>query len=146
MNVCTAMIEGHEKFRLPDKSGKDKHLLIEVNWKPDDEKTNRCQVLKLTYPDGTEAFIDKSHFHAIMFAIGNPEEQTKLIPQKVETVHWRKTVLGIKALKDIRKGEMINFPIEISFPCGLAKEIIGEAKRSANKGLLLPNETKKREK
>lgn len=119
------MINNYERFRLPDEN-KDSELLVDVNWNAKDEKTNGCKILKFILPDGKEVMVKREYLNQVLFAIGNPEDQKKLIPQSMETVHWRETVLGVKATKDIRKGEMINFPIKISFPCTLVREIIGE--------------------
>lgn len=108
-----------------DKSKKN-DFFAEVNWKQDDKATNECKVIKFTFPNGDECLVDRDHLNQMLFAIGTPEDQRKMIPQEIEMVHWRRTVLGIKATKDIHAGEMINFPIEISFPCTLAQEIVGE--------------------
>lgn len=122
------MIETHERFRMMDLDKKN-NFFIEVNWNPNDDKTNQCKVLKIEFPNGDTTFLDRKHFNELLFAIGKPEDQQKMIPQTTETVHWRRTTLGVKATKDIRKGEMMNFPIEISFPCGLANEIIAGVKK-----------------
>lgn len=119
------MIQTYEKFRMPDEN-KLNDFFVEVNWNPKDEKTNESKLLKITFPDGRTAMIKREYLNQMLFAIGNPDDQKKLIPQKLETVHWRKTILGVKATKDIKKGEMVNFPIEISFPCSTVKQIIGE--------------------
>lgn len=129
------MIQTYEKFRLPDEN-KQNDFYMEVNWNPEDKKTNDCKLIKVTFPNGKSAIIKREYLNQILFAIGNPEDQKKLIPQNFETVHWRETVLGIKATKDIKKDEMINFPIKISFPCTLVREAIGEEawKREVAKG------------
>lgn len=130
------MLKTHEKFRLIDKSKKN-DFFAEVNWNLTDQKTNDCKVVRFTFPDGKEAFVERKHLLELVFAIGRPEDQVRLIPQTEETVHWRKTVLGVKATKDIRKGEMLNFPIEISFPCPYAKrEFIGKIEKPGK--LVLP--------
>lgn len=123
------MIDSHQKFRIPDEN-KVRDLVLEVNWNPKDKKTNQSKVIRVIYPDGSEAKIRREHLNAMLFALGNPEEQMKMIPQKVERVHWIRTTLGVKATKDIKKGEAINFPIEISAPCSLAQEILGDVDKS----------------
>lgn len=123
------MLETHEKFRMIDKNGKN-HFFAEVNWNLKDEATNKCQVIKFTLPDGSETFIDPKHLLELLFAIGREEDQVKMIPQKEERVHWHETVLSVKALKDIRKGESLTFPIKVSMPCPYAtREFIGKIKR-----------------
>mgnify|MGYP001575376999 CR=1 FL=1 len=120
------MISDYQKFRIPDTKGNN-HLTAEVNWNESDEETNECKMLRVTLPDGETALVKREYLNQILFAIGKAEDQRSLIPQKFETVHWRRTTLGIKATKDIHKGEMINFPIEISFPCTNTKELIEAA-------------------
>ena len=119
------MLTEYEKFRLPDEANKNT-FFAEVNWRPDDKETNKCKVVKFTFPDGSESHIQIKYLMEILFACGKPEDQQKLIPQTLETIHHYKTVLGIKAKNDIRKDEMINFPIELSIPCNaLREDVIG---------------------
>ena len=128
------MIKDHEKFRIVDEN-KINNFLIEVNWNPKDEKTNHCRMLRIIFPDGKECVIKKEHLAAILFAIGNEEEQKKLIPQKLSRVRWYETVLSVKATKDIRKGENITFPIKLTMPSE-EEEIIGSLRsESARKAL-----------
>ena len=118
------MIDRHEKFRMPDESGKENHFFMEVNWKADDEKSNECKVIKVTFPDKSEAYLKREYLHAVIFAISKEEEQRNLVPQKLTNVKWYETVLSVKATKDIRKGENITFPIKLSLP-PTEKETIG---------------------
>lgn len=119
------MINEYDKLRLIDSSGNDNHLLIEVNWNLEDNETNRCKILRLTYPDGKHAYVKKEHLLSFLFAIGKPEEQRALIPTKITRVRWYETVVGVTAKKDIRKGEKIRFPIKLSLP-KIEDEVIGE--------------------
>jgi hypothetical protein len=135
------MITHYEKFRLLDKAG-TRNLLVEVNWNPDDKDTNECKVLKLTYPDGTNAYVDKNYFNSLLFVIGNSEEQMKMIPQKLTTIRKYKTILGITAKEDIKKGQQINCAVEIDLP-KVVDEIIGEYKGDRGEikskgGIILP--------
>lgn len=119
------MIDGYQKFRVPDHSGKN-HIIAEVNWDENDPEVSKCRVVKFNFPDGSKSIVKRDDLNQILFAIGDKEAQMNLIPQELQAVHWRKTILGVKAHKDIKKGEMVNFPIEISFPCtNVAKQIIG---------------------
>lgn len=115
------MIKNYEKFRLIDKAGRN-DFFCNVNWNPEDEDTNECKIFKFTFPDGKEAHVERKHLLEILFACGRAEDQQKMIPQTLETVHHYKTVLGIKANKDIGKGEMVNFPVELSVPCSALRE------------------------
>ena len=114
----------------PDNASQD--IFWEVNWNPEDQKTNQCKVIKMTLPDGSVKFISRKILLEILFANGKAEDQQKMIPQTLETIHHYKTVLGIKATKDIGKGEMINFPVELSVPCAaLNQDVIGEVPKGA---------------
>lgn len=113
------MIEDYQKFRIPDSNGKN-HIEAEVNW---EEGQNKCEMIKLTFADGKKAFIKRKDLAEILFAIGDRETQMSLTPQKITTVHHVRTILGIQAKKDIRKGEMVNFPIEVPFTCTNVKEV-----------------------
>jgi len=132
------MIKHYEKFRLIDENGQNE-LLIEVNWNPKDEKTNDCKLLKLTYPDGKQAFVKKEYLNSLLFVIGTAKDQQKMIPQKITTVRKYTTVLGITAQKDIKKGEEIKCAVEINLP-GVVDEIISQAKgeKKNKSGLILP--------
>ena len=123
------MIEHYEKFRIPDEN-KEKDFFWEVNWNANDPKSNKCKLLKVTFPNGDETLVKKEHLIALLFAIGSEEEQRKMIPQKLETVHEREVKLSFKATKDIRKGEAIILkPISISIPCENTMEFIGKIKK-----------------
>jgi len=108
-----------------DKNGKN-DVFFEVNWK-DKVDINNCQVVKVTLGE-KEAYIKRDELNAFLFAIGREEDQQKMIPQKLTKVRWYETVVGVKATKDIRKGEQINFPIKLSLPA-VEKEIIGDVKK-----------------
>jgi len=122
------MLKQPEKWRMLDKAGKN-NFWIEANWKPDDTKTNEGKILKFTFPDNQIAYIKREELHQILFAIGTPEQQQKLIPQTLTKVRWYETVLSVKAKNDIRKGESITFPIKISLP-ETKEEVIGKVKKS----------------
>lgn len=123
------MLVDYEKFRILDEN-KQNEFYAEVNWDKNEPKVKNCQLIRFTFPDGKVAIVKKELLNEMLFYIGTEEEQRKMIPQKVETVHAYKTVLGIKATKDIAKGEMINFPVSLSIPCTmLNQEIIGGIKK-----------------
>lgn len=87
-----------------------KNWYIEVNWKPEDEKTNECKILKITFPDGTEQLMKKEHLIAVLFALGNAAEQREMIPQKITKVRKFNKMLQVTATKDVQKGEKMIFP------------------------------------
>lgn len=123
------MITDYEKFRMQDENGKN-DFFVEVNWKPDDPETSDCKILKVTFSNGSEAFVKKEYLNAMLFAIGTAAEQRDLLPQKIVTARKYQTVLGIKAKKNIKAGEMINVQVDIPLP-DIEQDIIGEAKRLA---------------
>lgn len=124
------MLEEYSRAKIYDIEGRDTKASLEVNWNVNDGATNKCQALRFTFPDGSQHYISKKQFLSFLWTIGAAEEQRRMVVQNIERVHWRETVLGIEAKKDIRKGERINVPIKISFPCSLAgEEIIGEYKK-----------------
>jgi hypothetical protein len=118
------MIHTHERFKLIDLNNKPAGI-VEVNWNPEDEKTNECKVLKFIYPDGSTSFVERKILNELLFAIGKAEDQRKMIPQTHKRVRWYETTLGVRATKDIRKGETITFPIKITLP-SIEEEAIGE--------------------
>ena len=132
------MIKHFEKFQLIDEAGKN-NLIIEVNWNPEDDDTNNCKILKLTYPDGTNAYVKKEYLNSLLFVIGTAEEQQKMIPQKLTTVRKYSTVLGITAKQDIKKGEEIKCAVEIDLPA-VVSDIISEARgdKVTKHGIILP--------
>ena len=117
------MLTEHEKFIL----GENEKFFAEINWNPSDEDTNNCKVVKFTFPDGKQSYVKKKNLIEILFAMGSPEEQVKMIPQKLIRTRWYETVVGVKAKRNIGKGEMINFPIKLSLP-DREEEIIGNRK------------------
>ena len=110
------MLTEHEKWKLGD------GFFCEVNWNPENELTNNCQVFKFTLPNDEVFYVERKHLLEILFACGKSEDQQKMIPQTLETIHHYKTILGIKATKDIGKGEMMNFPVELSVPCSALRQ------------------------
>lgn len=128
------MLDTHEKFRMLDK-GKKNHFFIEVNWEKDNKDINQCKVLKVTFPDNKVCYLDKKYLNELLFAIGSPSEQQKMIPQKISRVRHYETVVSVKAKRDLRKGEEITFPINLTLPA-VDEEVIGNLKKT--KGLYLP--------
>jgi len=131
------MITGHEKFRLTD-LGKKNDFTIEVNYKGDeDAETNECKILKITFSDGKECYIEKEKLNSVLFAIGTAAEQRQMIPQVIRRSRWYETVISVKAKKDIRKGEDITFPLKITLPTE-EEAVIAEIKREQrNKSTIL---------
>ena len=121
------MLTAYEKFRLVDKLGKN-NLIAEVNWNTNDPETNECKVIRFTFPDGEQCFVDKNLLIQLLFVLGTPKEQQNMMPVELTRKRWYETTLGVKATKNIAKGEMMNFAIKIPLP-DLKDEVIGELKR-----------------
>ena len=120
------MLDTYEKFVMIDKAKKN-DFFAEVNYDGESNPdSGKCKTIRFTFPDGREAFVERDHITQMIFAIGKPEDQRKLIPQKITRVHHYKSTVGVKATKDIAKGEMINFPVNFSVDCNIAEELIGE--------------------
>lgn len=115
------MITTHEKMRLPDEDGKN-HWALEVNWNPEDARTNECKIIRATAPNGEKSFIKREYFHSFLFAISKAEDQQKLVPQIIKKVHSKETVFQVVATKDIRKGEPITFAAKVDFDCPYYKQ------------------------
>ncbi len=128
------MLKSHEKFHMLDVA-KQNDFWIEANFKEDDEATNEGKVLKFTFPDGKTSYIKRDDLNQILFAIGTPTDQMKMIPQTLTKVKWYETVLSVKANKDIKKGENITFPIKLTLPAQ-SEEVIAPDKANKSKFII----------
>ena len=120
------MIKGYEKLRIPDET-KVNDVLMDVNWNPHDKETIDCKMIRLTV-GGKTAVIRKDHFMGFLFAIGNEEEQRKMIPVVERRSRWYETMITVKAKKDIHKGEDLTFPLKLTLPT-LEQEALSELKK-----------------
>ena len=131
------MLKEPEKFNIIDANGRPTGMFWDVNWEPDNKLTNDCKVVRMTLPDGKAHFVSTKILLEVLFALGTPTDQQKLIPQTLETIHHYKTVLGITAKNDIKKGEMVRFPIELSVPCSaLREDVIGQLPKEYKDGVI----------
>ncbi len=128
------MLKDAEKWRMLD-TAKQNNFFIEANWRPEDEATNEGKILKFTFPDGKVSYIKRDDLNQILFAIGTPADQRKMIPQTLTKVKWYETVLSVKANKDIRKGEQITFPIKLTMPA-TEEKVVGEVKGNKSKFII----------
>lgn len=123
------MLDAYEKFRMIDQAKKN-DFFAEVNYSSNKDVIN-CQVVKFTFPDGKESFVDKKHLIEMLFAMGTENEQTDMVPYKITRAKWYETILSVVAKKDIRKGEKIVFPIKITLP-SQEQEMVSGFKKLAN--------------
>ena len=109
------MLSDYQKFRLFDEN-KQNEFYAEVNWDKNNKVSNNSQLIKFIFPGGKSAVVKKEYLLGMLFAIGTAEEQRKMIPQTITKVRKFKTLLKIKATKDIYKGEEMVFPYEYEVP------------------------------
>lgn len=117
------MLSSHEAFRFADK-GTGKELIAEVNWEGDDI----CRRVRFTFPNGDKLIIDRNELTAMLFAIGSPDEQMKMVPSVERRSRWYETVVSVVAKSNIQKGEKITFPLKLTLPT-FEEEVIAEAKK-----------------
>ena len=118
------MLNTHEKFLFDDKRNK---FFAEINWE-DNQETNECKIIKFTFPDGKDCYVPKKLLIEMLFAIGDKEEQMKMIPQKISRSKWYETVISVKVNKRIEKGELLIFPLKITLPT-VEEEVVAEIKK-----------------
>ena len=136
------MLKGYEKLKLVDVYEKDTGVTFEVNWNPEDEKTNECKIIRVALRNNKEVFVKKDMFMSFLWVIGNNDEHMKMIPQTIRRSKWYETVVSVKAKKDIRKGDNITFPLKITLPTE-EQEVIGTLNKKLetalkSKSILLP--------
>ena len=95
----------------PAKSNKN-GLGVEVNW---NKEVTPCKQIKFTIKDNSVIISNEDLYSMLMF-FGNEEQQTQLIPVTTTKMKMIKRILRVKAHKDIRKGELVNFPYEYPIP------------------------------
>lgn len=121
------MVKSHQSFRFADR-GTGIEFFAEVNWNGFDN----CRKVRFTFPNGEKVVIDRDALNAMLFAIGKPEDQIKMIPSVETTNRHYETVVSVKATKPIAVGEEITFPISLTLPT-IEQEVIAEAKRDVLK-------------
>jgi hypothetical protein len=128
------MITDNETFKLKTVNGEP--MSVEVNWRPTDEDTNECKVLKIAVGDKI-TYIALGDLRTILFACSDTESQKKMMPVQMITQRRYQTVIGVKAKENIKKGAMVNFKVDIPLP-PIEKEIMMEAARQIKKGIIRP--------
>lgn len=122
------MIEEPQKFDVKDLSGNNRCSIYADPKKPES--------LKIKVGE-EEAVFSLGDLRTILFALSNNEEQRKMLPLQMVTQRSYKTLLGVKADRDIKKGEMVNFKVDIPLP-PIEKEIAQEAARQLRRGMIRP--------
>lgn len=83
--------------------------------------------MRLTFTDGKTAVVKREELNFLLFAIGKPEDQRKMIPQKLQPVHHFEQKLELTLKQDVPKGGKVVFKHHGSIPCLLTKEFLGDA-------------------
>lgn len=137
------MIKSYNKITLNDLQS-DNDIEVEINWREDDPATNECKVLKFHLANSKFAYIKREEFIALALALGSREEKRNLIPTRETRTRWYETTLGVKAAKDIQKGQMIIFNVKIPLPderevvWGKTERLPNEVSKKLPEGLVVP--------
>lgn len=112
------------RFAIGDVSGRGRDIELEINWNGYARKKG-CIKISI---DGNEAVIDRDHLWSMMFILGSAEEQEKLVSPFMKQTKVSKffKMIGITAMKDIKKGEFINVPLEFTLNPDTNKVTIGK--------------------
>jgi len=105
-------------------------LKIEANW---NEKVKPGKNFRFTI-DGKSAIIDKDTLYSLLMVFGDEREQEKLIPVSTSKVRMLRKRVKIKALKDVKMGEIITFMHEYPVASEIYDKIVfDENLQSTNK-------------
>lgn len=101
------------KFAMADVSGRGNEVVFEVNW---NSLVKKKGFIKLTI-NGQTAVVSREYMWAILFMFGSAEEQGKMAAPFLKRTQVTKyfKMIGVTASKDIRKGEMLNVPLEFTY-------------------------------
>lgn len=117
------------KMALRDISGRGNEVSFEINW---NSLVRSKGYVKMTIGKHS-AVVSREQLWAIMFMFGSAEEQEKLISPFVKQTRVTKytRLLGVTTSRDIRKGELINVPLEFTFQPESGKITIGKGNLGA---------------
>lgn len=131
------MIEEAQKFDIKSLQG-GKCSIFAVPKKIEESGGIRYELDAIEIKINDEkAVIALGDIRSIIFALSNPKQQRDMLPLQMVTQRNYKTLLGLKAERDIKKGEMINFQVDIPLP-PIEKEIAQEAARQLRTGQMKP--------
>jgi len=120
---------GRQKIPVSDISGKRNDIIFEINW---NSVSSKNRLLRITMGDKT-AVVTKDNLWSILFMLGNADEQDKLVSPFVKQTKVQKffKMIGITAMKDVKKGEMLTVPIEFTLNPMSGQVIIGKGNINA---------------
>ena len=101
------------KFAMQDVSGRGNEVVFEVNW---NSLVKKNGFIKLTV-NGETAVVSREHLWGILFMFGSAEEQGRMAAPFLKRTQVTKyfKMIGVTASKDIKKGEMLNVPLEFTY-------------------------------
>ena len=101
------------KFAMADVSGRGNEVVFEVNW---NSLVKKKGFIKMTI-NGQEAVVSREHLWAILFMFGSAEEQGRMASPFLKRTQVTKyfKMIGVTASKDIKKGEMLNIPLDFTY-------------------------------
>lgn len=99
------MIKAYSCFQLNG-------VKIETNYS---EESKPCKEFKITIGDQV-GLVSHKDMYSLLMLFGEDEEQVELIPHKESKVKSITRLLTIRAKKDIKEGEAIQFPYKYMVP------------------------------
>lgn len=112
-NLNHSRLKERRKFAMVDVSGRGNEVIFEVNW---NSLVKKKGFIKITV-NGETAVVSREHLWAILFMFGSAEEQGKMVAPFLKRTQVTKyfKMIGVTASKDIKKGEMLNVPLEFTY-------------------------------
>lgn len=123
------------KFAMADLSGVGNEVTLEVNW---NSLVKRKGFIRIAI-EGKEAVVSREHMYALLFIVASAEEQEKMSSPFVTKTNVKKyfKMIGITATQDVKKGELLNVPLEFSLNPNDDSIIIGKGSVSQIEKMLL---------
>lgn len=112
------------KFAMSDVSGRGSEVVMEVNW---NGLVRKKGYIKISIC-GQEAVVSREHLWSILFMFGSAEEQEKMASPFMRKTNVTKfyKMIGVTATQDVRKGELLNVPLEFTLNKNDNSVIIGK--------------------
>ena len=122
------MIQQHRKLSLQDLSGRGNDVSFEVNWN-DSKLVKDSKYIRIQVGDSyleQEAIISKEHLFTLLLLLGDDKQQDKLVKSSTYLVPVKnyQTVVNVKCIKDMRKGDVFGLPLTVSVNKSTGKMII----------------------
>ncbi len=127
------------KFAMADASGHGGEVVFEVNW---NSMVRKKGLIKISV-NGETAVVSRDHLWGILFMLGSAEEQEKLVSpfmKKTQVTNFFK-IIGVTAMKDIKKGELLNVPLEFTLSPETNQIKIGKGSMGVIRKHVLRNKT-----